>query len=89
MTVPGKTEYANNYEDIERLIQVMQNDPVIQKEVLRLLKLDSYHRRILLNNWLEQLRKRNAPENLLSSLSVLFDNKIAAQFLAIIYNVEA
>jgi len=84
--IQGKTEAANNYEDIRRLILVMQHDQVVQKEILRLLRLDAYHRRLLLNNWLEQLRTRQAPEHLLSALACLFDDKIAARFLSMINN---
>ena len=64
----------------------MQNDPVIHEGVTQMLKLDSYQRRAVLNNWLEQLRIRDASENLLSALSCLFDDKIAEMVLSLINN---
>ena len=49
-----------------------------------MLKLESYQRRYILNNWLEQLRNRHASENLLKALSFLFDDKIAKEVLTLI-----
>ena len=67
-----------------KLMQVMQKDPLINEKVIQMLKLDSYQRRLVLNNWMEQLRIRHASENLLSALSCLFDDKIADKVLTII-----
>ena len=66
----------------------MRKDPVINAEVMKILKLDPYQRRFVLNNWLEQLRFRNASENLLSALSSLFDDTIAEKVLTLINEVE-
>ena len=76
------------FEPLKRLIQVMRKDPVINAEVMKILKLDPYQRRFVLNNWLEQLRLRNASENLLSALSCLFDDNIAEKVLTLINEVE-
>lgn len=81
-----QTDPNKNFEPIKRLIQVMQNDPVIHERIIQMLNLDSYQRRALLNNWLEQLRIRNASEKLLSALSCLFDDKIAEEVLTLINN---
>ena len=69
-------------------MHVMQNDPVIHDKVIKMLKLDPYQRRLVLNNWLEQLRVRHASENLLSALSSLFDDKTAADVLILINKSE-
>jgi hypothetical protein len=74
----------NSIEPLKRLIHVMQKDPIINAEVIKILNLDSYQRRSVLNNWLEQLRLRKAPENLLSALCCLFDDKIAREVLVLI-----
>ena len=68
------------------LIQILQEDPLIKKRILELLQLSSYERRFELNIWLEQLRQRNASENLLYVISILFDDKIAKKVLTIINN---
>jgi hypothetical protein len=73
-------------EPILKLMLVMQKDPLIKKKVLHMLKLESYQRRLVLNRWLEQLRARQAPENLLSALTYLFDDKIAEEMLTLINN---
>ena len=62
----------------------MRQDAGINKEVTRMLKLDGYHRRIVLNDWLEGLRRKNAPPGLLRAFSCLFDDDIARQVLLIL-----
>ena len=64
----------------------MQDDSLINEKVITMLRLDSYQRRSLLNNWLEKLRKQNAPQNLLSALSCLFDDNVAEEILILIRN---
>ncbi len=81
-SIPKDTD--KELEPFIKLMQVMHKDPVINEKVIQLLKLDSYQRRSVLNVWLEQLRLRNASENLLSALSCLFDDKIAEEVLTLI-----
>jgi len=75
-----------DFESLEKLLQAMRNDPVINKKVVNILKMESYPRRLVLNNWLEQLRRNNAPIKLTLTLSYLFDDIIAEKVLAIINN---
>ena len=75
-------------EEITCLVQTALEDSVIKKRMLKLLQLNSFERRSVLIIWLEQLRLRNASENLLSVLSCLFDDKIAEKVLTLINEVE-
>jgi len=61
----------------------MRDDPVINKKVVNILKLDSYPRHIVLSNWLEQLRLNKAPQKLTQALTYLFDDRIAEK----VYNL--
>ena len=80
-----KVENDNDqFESLGRLIQIMRNDAVINKKVTEVLQMDSYLRRSVLNNWLEKLQRQDAPKNLLSALSCLFDDKVAKQVLTLI-----
>lgn len=72
------------FEPLKKLIQVMRDDSVINEKVIKMLQMDSFRRRSVLNNWLERLRRQNAPENLLSALSCLFDDKVAEKVLTLI-----
>jgi hypothetical protein len=74
----------SDIESIRKLLQAIQNDPVINKKVKNILKMDTYLRRSVLNNWLEQLRLKNAPGKLTQTLSILFDDKIAKKVLTLI-----
>jgi hypothetical protein len=68
------------------LVQIIQDDAVIKRRILELLQMNSFERRFALNIWMEQLRQRNASENLLYILSILFDDKIAEKVLTLINN---
>jgi small-conductance mechanosensitive channel len=68
------------------LLQVIKADEEIKARVIQLLKSNSFTRRLLLNKWLEQLRRRQAPEKLIQALSCLFDDNISKNVLALINN---
>jgi hypothetical protein len=77
--------YESEFESIKKFLQAIRYDPVLNRKLAGILKMDSYTRRFVLNNWLEQLRRNNAPQDLLSTLSCLFDDKIAEQILRFIH----
>jgi hypothetical protein len=83
-----KTKKSSNYEldfePIEKLLQAMRCDPVINKKVINTLKMDSYPRRLVLSNWLEKLRRNSAPLKLMQSLECLFDDNIAEKVLTFV-----
>jgi len=66
------------------LIQISHEDPLIKKRILELLQLSSYERRFALNIWLEQLRQRNASDDLLYVLGILFDDIVVEKVLSLI-----
>jgi hypothetical protein len=49
-----------------------------------MLEMDSYSRRIVLNNWLEQLSRQNARPEMIHSLSYLFDDSVADKSLSLL-----
>jgi len=68
----------------EKLILVMRDDPEINQKISQLLKLDSYRRRIVLNRWVEKLRRSDASLILIQALSYLFDDEVARKILIMI-----
>ena len=58
MKKPIKEANDNESESLIKLIQVMRDDSLINKRVIEMLKLNSYQRRAVLNNWLERLREQ-------------------------------
>lgn len=81
------SEPQNSDEEFEpfiKLIQIMREDPLINKKVISILKMNSYSRRFVLNNWLKQLQQENAPIKLTHALSILFDDDIAQLTLKLI-----
>ena len=79
-----KTNMKVKPDEVNCLVQVTQDDAVIKRRILELLQLSSFERRFALNIWLEQLRQRNASENLLYVLSILFDDIKAEKVLTLI-----
>jgi len=71
-------------DEVTCLIQISKEDPLIKKRISELLQLSSFERRFELNIWLEQLRQRNASENLLYVLGILFDDIVAEKVLSLI-----
>ena len=69
---------------IEKLLQSMRHDPVIHRKVIAMLEMDPYPRRIVLSNWLEELRLHHAPHQLSHTLSYLFDDLIAEKVYRLI-----
>ncbi len=84
MVLLGKTQYDADSEQFVQLIHVIRDDSEINKRVIRLLKLDSYQRRNVLNRWLEQLRRKSASDKLMQTLTYLFDDNIAKKVLTLI-----
>jgi hypothetical protein len=75
-----------NFDSIIRLLQAMCYDPVINNKTVKMLKMDSYRRRLVLNNWLEELRRNDAPYTFMQSLAFLFDDSIADKVLTFMNN---
>jgi len=75
---------VSDHEPFVKLLHAIRYDPVISNKVTLLLKMNSYTRRLVLNNWLEELRRKSAPEQLTKSLSSLFDDTIAEKVLDMI-----
>ena len=69
-------------EPFTNLVQIITEDQEINTRIVQLLKLDSFRRRLLLNKWLEKLRRKGATNKLMNALSCLFDNDIAEKTLS-------
>lgn len=79
-----KTNSKTLAEPFANLLQVIKEEPEINTRLVQLLKQDSFTRRLLINKWLEQLRRKGAAHKLLQALSCLFDNDIAEKTLSFI-----
>ena len=72
------------FEPFIKLIQVMRDDPLINEKLIEMLNMKSYNRRMVLNNWLEELRRQKASGNLRQALSCFHDDEIAETVLKLI-----
>ena len=78
---------SNNLsQSFSSLLQVIKEDEEMNSRVIQMLKLKPFQRTLLLNKWLEQLRRKKASEKLMQSLACLFDDGIAEKVLSLINN---
>lgn len=77
-----------DYQPVEKLLHAIRYDPLINKKIINILEMESYQRRIVLSNWLEQLRRNNAPGGLTQSLSYFFDEQLAEKVLTFLKDPE-
>jgi hypothetical protein len=74
----------SDFKSISKLLKAMCYDPILNKKLINILKLDSYQRHIVLSNWLEQLRRNDAPKRLIQTLTYLFDDTVAEKVFGLI-----
>jgi hypothetical protein len=84
MKLTKQKDIDYDFELFKKLVIVMRDDPLINEKIISILQMDSFQRRTVLNNWLEQLQIRNASKNLLHALSYLFDDSVAEKVLTLI-----
>jgi hypothetical protein len=66
------------------LIQVASENREMGKRLKAILSMDSFNRKSMLNTWIEELRMKQAPASLITSLAFLLDDKIAETAFAVI-----
>lgn len=66
------------------LMQVAQEDPEVKVTLKAILKLESIHRKSLLNTWLMELQAKGAPQDFIDALACLVDDRVSRQALALI-----
>lgn len=84
MNTEEAKDYKSDIVSIAKLLRAFRNDSVINEKVIDILKMNSYSRRFVLNNWLEQLRRKNASGKLTQTLALLFDDSIAKKIFDLI-----
>lgn len=75
---------AGDDDNFIRLVQLARDDAALREQLCAILSLDCFNRKSLLHSWLERMRLQNAPAELLSALTLLLDDEVAATALKII-----
>ena len=65
-------------------MRVALEDPVFMGKLKNILEMDSFNRRSVLTMWLELLRIRKTPVQVLDALSILFDDRTTAKMLMLV-----
>jgi hypothetical protein len=77
-------QHISDFESFEKLFNAILDDAVIKNKMITILGMAPYPRHIVLSNWLEQLRQKNAPKNLTHTLTFLFDDNIAERIYRLV-----
>jgi hypothetical protein len=70
--------------DFVNLIRVAQEDAGIRTQLLGILSLDEFNRKSALNTWLEDMRLKRAPGQLVSAVNCLLDDDVAKKALEVL-----
>ena len=77
-------KYAADDDTFIRLVQIARDDPKINKEILKILTLDSFNRQSALNTLLDTMRLKGAPLEFIEAVDFLVDDDVAEKFLVVI-----
>jgi hypothetical protein len=69
-------------------LDISSKDLAFSEKLQEILTLDSFNRRSALTLWLELLRIRKMPEQMIDALSILFDDRTALELLMLIKKEE-
>ncbi|MFC1885909.1 hypothetical protein ACFLZM_02495 [Thermodesulfobacteriota bacterium] len=72
-----KKNSVGDNEDFVTLMRVAQENDEVRTRLLQLLSLDDFNRKSALNTWLDDIRLKGAPKELVSAIACLTDNGVA------------
>ena len=75
-------------ESVNFIVNVCMSNDAIRIRLINLLNLPFADRKLILEEWMESLRKQAVAESLLKSLEVLFDEDAAAELLKELTDAE-
>jgi hypothetical protein len=88
MTIMNTTNTKNGLirdnEQFVTLIQVARENEEIRNQLLVILSQDAFNRASIINSFIEDMRLKNAPKELISAIACLLDNGIAERALEIL-----
>ncbi len=79
-----KEKPVGENESFVTLLQVARDNPEIKNQLVAILSQTGFNRKSILNSYLDELRYKRAPDDLISALSCLLDDNIAKKALEIL-----
>jgi hypothetical protein len=86
MRPPENTKTAGENENFVALIQAALEDSEMRKQLLAIVRLDSFSRRSLLGTYISSLQLQGAPPELVEALNCLKDDMIAEKTRELLLN---
>ncbi|MFC1607906.1 hypothetical protein ACFL47_08040 [Candidatus Latescibacterota bacterium] len=83
-----KEQPVTDNETFVRLIQAAQDDPEFSRQIIAILKLDSFNRTSLLGAFIDNMRMNGVAEDMIEALASLRDDDVAKTALRIIERNE-
>lgn len=71
-------------ETFVNLIVIAREDPEVRRTLEAILTADAFHRKSMLNTWLDDLRAKKAPKDFITALGHLLDDEVAEKALEMI-----
>ena len=73
----GKKSSPADNEAFIYLIQAAREDAGLRARLLAIVDLEGFHRRSFLNGWIEEMRLKGAPPDIIKAAACLLDDDIA------------
>ena len=86
MSISEKMETAGENENFVALVQAAMEDPKMRRQILAIVRLDSFNRASLLGTYVSSLQFKGAPSELIEALNCLKDDMIAEKTREILSN---
>jgi len=86
MSISEKSEKAGENENFVALIQAALEDSEMRRQILAIVRLDSFNRASLLGTYVSSLQFKGAPSDLIEALNYLKDDMIAKKTREILLN---
>jgi hypothetical protein len=78
------TDYLSDNEHFVNLMRAAREDEQMKQTLRGILSQEPMQRKSLLNTWIQEMRLRDAPKELIESVACLTDDQIAEQALAVL-----
>lgn len=79
-----RKRFAGQNDSFVTLIRVAQEDAKIRKQLFTILTQNKFNRKSILNSYLEDMRIKQAPQELISAVACLLDDDVAEKALQIL-----
>ncbi|MEW6265866.1 MAG: hypothetical protein AB1641_22570 [Thermodesulfobacteriota bacterium] len=75
---------VGDHEAFINLVQVAGEDEEIRKRLTAILEQEPFHRKSLLNTWINDMKMRQAPADFVAAIAMLLDDQVAEKLMEVL-----